>query len=84
MPKDILNSLQQPLRIPFAQNHKVIRIADKSGPHLFLDFLHLPYFIQDVKIDVSQKRGNDSSHTIDNFEFEQTVRYTRGWNKNNS
>jgi hypothetical protein len=26
-------------------------------------------------------RGDDSSHTIDNFEFEQTIRYTRDWNK---
>jgi hypothetical protein len=28
--------------------------------------------------------SHDSSHTIDNFEFEQTVRYARVWNKNNA
>jgi hypothetical protein len=27
---------------------------------------------------------HDSSHAIDNFEFEQTVRYARGWNENSA
>jgi hypothetical protein len=34
-----------------------------------------------MKVNIGQKRRDDSSHTIDNFEFEQTVRYTRVWNK---
>jgi len=33
---------------------------------------------------IRKKRTDDSSHTIDNFEFEQTVGYTRVWNKNNA
>jgi hypothetical protein len=32
----------------------------------------------------SAGRSHDSSHAIDNFEFEQTVRYARGWNKNST
>jgi hypothetical protein len=37
-----------------------------------------------VEKEISQNRAYDSSHTIDKFEFEQIVTYTRNWNNKNS
>jgi hypothetical protein len=33
-----------------------------------------------VQIDIGQKRTNDSTHAIANFEFERVVSYQRTWN----
>jgi hypothetical protein len=33
-----------------------------------------------VQVDVRQKRADDSTHAIANFEFERVVSYQRTWN----
>jgi hypothetical protein len=59
-------------------HHSIIRIAAEwnlwiISPHPFVKHI--------VHEEIGKQRTDDSSHTIDNFEFEQTVRYTRVWNK---
>src|SRR5918996_5980420 len=55
-----------------AKHHKVIGVA-----HYAVALpSHMP--VQGMKIDVGQKRANDSTHAIANFEFERVVSFNRG------
>jgi hypothetical protein len=83
LPQSFSNTRFQILRFRFgyAVHNDVIRVALESD---FRVFPSHPVIKGIVQKEIGQKWAIDSSHAIDNFEFEQTVRYARGWNKNSA
>ena len=75
---------QAALRLDLAlqPDHQVVRPSHDD--HLALSLRPPPVMdpqIQDVvKKHIRQKRGDDSTHAIANFEFERVVSYQRSWN----
>jgi hypothetical protein len=81
--KPLLNRRPKTFRLGFTSTvaNPIIRITLKRD----LRKIPLHPLVERIMQKEIRKEGtDDSSHTIDNFEFEQTVRYTRVWNKNNT